>query len=105
MPGIKNSDKIINGITINNKREAIFDVNATPACNPYFSFFSVNKGINAAEKAPSAKNFLNKFGILKASKKASATAPEPSIEANKISLIKPIILLHNVQKPTTALDL
>ena len=26
-------------------------------------------------------------------------------EKNKISLIKPIILLHNVHKPTTALDL
>ena len=37
--------------------------------------------------------------------KASAIGPEPSIEANKISLIKPNILLINVQILTTALDL
>ena len=41
----------------------------------------------------------------KATKNASAIGPVPKIDANKISLIKPINLLNKVQALTTALDL
>ena len=72
---------------------------------PYFSFCSDNRGINAAENAPSAKNLLKRLGILKAIKNASATGPDPKIDANKMSRIKPITLLNKVHALTTTLDL
>tara|TARA_A100001011_G_scaffold400190_1_gene513085 strand:- start:2241 stop:2753 length:513 start_codon:yes stop_codon:yes gene_type:complete len=60
----------------------------------------LNIGINAALKAPSAKNLRKILGNENAIIKASPIGPEPKKAANIISLIKPKIRLIKVQKPT-----
>jgi len=51
------------------------------------AFASARIGTNACEKAPSPKSLLKKFGILKATKKASVRAFEPK----KIAIIRSLI--------------
>ena len=60
----------------------------------------LNIGINAALKAPSAKNLRKILGKENAIIKASPIGPEPKKAANIISLTKPKIRLTKVQKPT-----
>ena len=91
--------------SINNIIVVIFDVNISPFSTTKLLLCSANKGIKAAEKVPSVKNLLNKLGNRKAIMKASAAGPAPKRTAKIISLINPSILLNNVQKLTTALDL
>jgi small subunit ribosomal protein S20 len=62
--------------------------------------YSVNTGIKATENEPSAKSRLKRFGIRKATKKASAAIPEPKKLAMRISLASPTVLLKKVKKPT-----
>ena len=62
--------------------------------------FFLNIGINAALKAPSAKNLRKILGKENAIIKASPIGPEPKKAANIISLTKPKIRLTKVQKPT-----
>ena len=62
-------------------------------------------GTNAALKVPSENNLLNVFGILKATKKASATGPDPRYIANNKSLTYPKILLIKVKKLNVVVDL
>jgi hypothetical protein len=57
---------------------------------------SVKIGINAMVREPSAKRRLNKLGIRRATKKASAAMPEPKRLAITISLTKPRIRLRKV---------
>ena len=57
---------------------------------------SVKRGMNAAERAPSPRSLLSRFGILKATKKASVANPAPNIFAITISLMNPKIRLKNV---------
>ena len=52
--------------------------------------------MNAALNDPSPNNLLKVFGILKATKKASATGPEPRNIAIRISLKYPEIRLIKV---------
>src|SRR5258708_2029266 len=61
-----------------------------------------NSGTKAAEKAPSANRRRKKFGSLKATKKASATAPEPSTADSTMSRMKPTTRLSRVNPPTVA---
>ena len=56
--------------------------------------------MNTACIEPSAKNLLNKLGILSATKNISATMPAPKYLASIISLNKPKTLLNKVQKET-----
>jgi len=53
------------------------------------AFASASIGTNACEKAPSPKSLLKKFGILKATKKASVRAFAPKKIAIIWSLINP----------------
>jgi len=62
--------------------------------------YSVKTGIKATEKEPSAKSLRKRFGIRKATKKASADMPEPKKLAISISLANPRILLRKVKIPT-----
>jgi len=65
-----------------------------------FCKYSVKTGINDTEKEPSAKSLLKRFGILKATKNASADIPDPKKPAIRMSLINPRILLKKVKIPT-----
>ena len=56
--------------------------------------------MNAALKAPSAKNLRNMLGSENAIIKASPTGPEPRKAANIISLKNPKIRLKKVHNPT-----
>ena len=56
--------------------------------------------MNAALKAPSAKNLRNILGSENAIIKASPTGPEPRKAASIISLKKPNIRLKKVHNPT-----
>ena len=62
--------------------------------------FFLNIGINAALKAPSAKNLRKILGRENAIIKASPIGPEPKNAANIISLQKPNMRLTKVHKPT-----
>ena len=64
------------------------------------SIFFLNIGINAALKAPSAKNLRKILGRENAIIKASPIGPEPKNAANIISLQKPNMRLTKVHKPT-----
>ena len=68
---------------------------------PLFMRVSVNTGINATLKDPSAKSLLKRFGILKATKNASELNPAPKNQAMTTSLINPKIRLNSVADPTT----
>src|SRR4029453_10373623 len=61
-----------------------------------------NKGTKAAEKAPSANRRRKKFGSLKATKKASARAPDPRTAESTASRTKPTTRLSSVKPPTVA---
>lgn len=74
-----------------NKKASSFDL---------FCRYSVNTGIKATEKEPSAKSLLKRFGIRKATKNASADIPEPKKLAISMSLANPRILLKKVKIPT-----
>ncbi len=74
-----------------NKKASSFDL----SCR-----YSVNTGIKATEKEPSAKSLLKRFGIRKATKNASADIPEPKKLAISMSLANPRILLKKVKIPT-----
>ena len=54
---------------------------------------------------PSEKSLLNVFGILKATKNASAIGPEPKYIAIKTSLRYPRILLIRTKKLYVLVDL
>ena len=56
-------------------------------------------------KVPSENSLLKVFGILKATKKASAIGPEPRYIAISKSLKYPSILLIKVKKPNVLVDL
>ena len=62
--------------------------------------FFLNIGMNAALKAPSAKNLRKILGRENAIIKASPIGPEPKNAANIISLQKPNMRLTKVHKPT-----
>ena len=74
------------------------------ACVPDWRY-SESTGTNAWEKAPSAKSLRKKFGILNATKNASASALAPRTLARTISLNSPKTRDSIVIAPTTALDL
>ena len=62
--------------------------------------FFLNIGMNAALKAPSAKNLRKILGRENATIKASPIGPEPKNAANIMSLQKPNMRLTKVHKPT-----
>ena len=64
---------------------------------PRFSMCSVKMGMKAALRAPSPKRRRKRFGILKATAKASQTMPVPKILAHIISRTRPSIRLKKVQ--------
>ena len=64
-----------------------------------------NMGTKAVVKAPSANRLRNRFGSLKATKKASDTAPAPRKLARIISRANPVMRLTSVNPPKVAIDL
>ena len=76
--------RIVKNNTKNNKLKIVF-------ANVFAFFFPLinseeYEGTKAALKVPSENNLLNVFGILKATKKASASGPDPRYIAMKKSL-------------------
>jgi hypothetical protein len=61
-----------------------------------------NVGANADVRAPSATKLLNRFGILNATKKASAKREAPRIRATSRSRTKPKTRLSKVRRETIA---
>lgn len=76
----------------------------TLACS--LSFFNSFEyiGMKEAFRAPSPNNFLNRFGILIAKKKASDRKPAPKNFAIMTSLIKPRMRLMLVKNANTMDD-
>ena len=68
---------------------------------PSFAKYSVKIGTNAMVNDPSAKSLRSKFGILKATKKASDAIPAPKYPAMTISINSPKIRLNRVAQLTT----
>ena len=75
--------------------------NRKAADSPSLLRYSVNIGTNAMVREPSAKSLLSKFGILKATKKASEAIPAPKNPAMTTSLNKPNTRLSRVAPLTT----
>ena len=69
-----------------------------------FSYASENRGMKAADRAPSPNNRLNKFGILNANTKAEPSADVPNRCAMRILRSRPNSLLVPVHMPTIRLD-
>ena len=71
---------------------------------PLVSRYSVNTGIKAALNAPSPKSRRKRFGILKATTKASQARLVPKKLAHIMSLASPKTLLNSVQRLTVLAD-
>lgn len=67
---------------------------------PFLLSIVVKTGTYAVVSEPSARSLLKRFGILNATKKASAAVPAPKKEAITISLTNPSILLKRVERLT-----
>ena len=93
------SAKTTNANSINARTLNASLANFLAASSPSPSRLLENIGTNAAAKAPSANNRLNKFGNRNATTKASATAPAPKNCATKISRTKPKTRLNIVIEP------
>ena len=63
--------------------------------------YSVKTGMKAMVRDPSAKRRRNRFGIRRATKKASAAIPEPNKVAITISRTSPRIRLRSVKNAMT----
>jgi len=92
-------------VTVSSARMMERSVKAIPA-NSTACFFDllrypVKTGIKAMVREPSANRRRKRFGILKATKKASVAGPAPKNPAITISRIKPNTLLNRVASPTT----
>ena len=95
--------KIRNKILRNKKLKMLFAKNSAlffPLSNS-----EIELGTKAELKVPSEKSLLNVFGILKATKNASAIGPEPKYIAIKRSLRYPRILLIRTKKLYVLVDL
>ncbi len=68
---------------------------------PSFRYMFLKRGTNAMVSEPSAKRRRIRFGILNATKKASAKGPVPRVYATTTSLRNPKILLKNVAPAIT----
>ena len=86
-------------------KEIALAANSTDLSRPEATSFEENRGTNADVKAPSANRLRNKFGNLKATKKASDTMPAPRKLAITISRKKPVKRLTMVNPPNVAIDL
>jgi len=75
--------------------------NLKASSRPRLYRYSVKTGIKEIVKEPSAKRRRKRFGILKATKKASAASAAPKNHATITSLRNPRIRLNNVAAPTT----
>ena len=56
-------------------------ISALVSCTPVRFLVSARIGTKACEKAPSANRRRSRFGILKATKKASVISPAPKMRA------------------------
>jgi hypothetical protein len=101
---IRGEKKIPASETITSMMESrVKAVFASPIASSFDFFFrySVKMGTKDMVRDPSAKRRLKRFGILKATKKASVAKPAPKNPATTMSLMKPNILLRSVARPTT----
>ena len=79
-------------------------INSRTASRPPFSRVSANTGTKACAKAPSANSRRKKFGILNATKNASALPLAPIKLASITSRNRPKMRESMVAPPTTALE-
>ena len=91
-----------NGTSTSSRAAWAWRAKAIASARPWSCSSRENSGTKAAEKAPSANSRRKKFGSLKATKKASATAPEPSTADSTMSRTKPATRLSSVKLPTVA---
>ena len=71
------------------RRVATTSMRSFVAFSPLFALTSPKIGTNACENAPSAKRRLNRFGIRKATLKASVISEAPNALAIRVSLTSP----------------
>ena len=93
----------VKGISTSSSAACACRAKAIASARPPPCSSRANNGTKAAEKAPSANRRRKKFGSLNATKKASATAPEPSTADSTISRTKPTTRLSSVKPPTVAM--
>src|SRR4029450_1852019 len=100
--GMASISTIENGTSTSSSAAWAWRAKASASARPWSCSSRENRGTNAAEKAPSANRRRKKFGSLKATKKASATGPEPSTADSTTSRTKPTTRLSSVKPPTVA---
>ena len=103
--GMKISISIMNRVRKNTSTEMACAANLMPFSRSPTASFCESIGTKAVVKAPSPKRLRKKLGSLKATKKASETAPAPRMLAKTISLTKPVTRLMSVKPPNAAIDL
>ena len=99
MPSINSTEK---GTSTSSSPAWAWRAKASAWSRPWPWSSRENSGTKAAENAPSANRRRKKFGSLNATKKASATAPEPSTADSTMSRMKPTTRLSRVNPPTVA---
>lgn len=87
------------------KKHKTFDASKQVSCRERFASQSEKTETNAADSAPSPKRSLRRFGILKATTKASQAYPAPNSPAKICSLTSPRTLLNSTATDTSAADL
>ena len=101
--GIARIDKAVNGTSTSSRAAWAWRAKVIASARPPPVSSRANSGTKAAENAPSANRRRKKLGSLKATKKASATAPEPSTADSTMSRTNPTTRLSSVNPPTVAM--
>ena len=103
--GIRYSTNMTNKPTKKVRTDMAFAANKIACFLSSHTSFCDSIGTNAVVKAPSAKRERNKFGNLKATKKASDIKPAPKKLAKIISRKNPVMRDKSVKPPKVAIDL
>ncbi len=99
--------RVTSTVTVSNtdpRAPATRSISPLTAAKDPRSRYSPNTGTNAWAKAPSANRRRRKLGILKATKKASASPSAPTTRAKTTSRTSPNTRDSMVIAPTTALE-
>lgn len=103
--GMQNSIRITKRVRKKVRTEMAWEAKRMDSSRPSVTSLWDNMGTKAVVKAPSANRLRNRFGSLKATKKASDTAPAPRKLARIISRANPVMRLTSVNPPKVAIDL
>ena len=101
--GMARISSTVKGTSTSSSAACAWRAKASASTRPRSWSSRANNGTKAAENAPSANRRRKKFGSLNATKKASATAPDPSTADSTMSRAKPTSRLSSVKLPTVAM--